>query len=100
MARSKGISSRRIMWRHAFRPSTVALCGTAGVNIGGLLAGGFIVQFILAMPGLGYQLIAAIGRSDYLLVQGIVLVVSVGVIIINFAFDFATNLVDPRISRE
>ena len=70
MARSKGISSRRIMWRHAFRPSTVALCGTAGVNIGGLLAGGFIVQFILAMPGLGYQLIAAIGRSDYLVVQG------------------------------
>jgi peptide/nickel transport system permease protein len=100
MARSKGISSRRIMWRHAFRPSTVALLGTAGVNIGGLLAGGFIVQFILAMPGLGYQLIAAIGRSDYLLVQGIVLVVSVGVILINFAFDFATNLVDPRISRE
>jgi peptide/nickel transport system permease protein len=100
MARSKGISSRRIMWRHAFRPSTVALLGTAGVNIGGLLAGGFIVQFILAMPGLGYQLIAAIGRSDYLVVQGIVLVVSVGVILINFAFDFATNLVDPRISRE
>jgi peptide/nickel transport system permease protein len=100
MARSKGISSRRIMWRHAFRPSTVALLGTAGVNIGGLLAGGFIVQFILAMPGLGYQLIAAIGRSDYLLVQGIVLVVSVGVILINFVFDFATNLVDPRISRE
>jgi peptide/nickel transport system permease protein len=100
MARSKGISSRRIMWRHAFRPSTVALLGTAGVNIGGLLAGGFIVQFILAIPGLGYQLIAAIGRSDYLVVQGIVLVVSVGVILINFAFDFATNLVDPRISRE
>jgi peptide/nickel transport system permease protein len=100
MARSKGISTRRIMWRHAFRPSTVALCGTAGVNIGGLLAGGFIVQFILAIPGLGYQLIAAIGRSDYLVVQGIVLVVSVGVILINFAFDFATNLIDPRISRE
>jgi peptide/nickel transport system permease protein len=100
MARSKGLSQRRIMWRHAFRPSTVALLGTAGVNIGGLLAGGFIVQFILAMPGLGYQLIAAIGRSDYLVVQGIVLVVSVGVILINFAFDFATNLVDPRISRE
>jgi peptide/nickel transport system permease protein len=100
MARSKGISQRRIMWRHALRPSSVALLGTAGVNIGGLLAGGFIVQYILAIPGLGYQLIASIGRSDYLVVQGIVLVVSVGVILINFACDLLTCIVDPRISRE
>lgn len=100
MARSKGISQRRIMWRHAFRPSSVALLGSAGVNIGGLLAGGFVVQYLLAIPGLGYTLITAINMSDYLLVQGIVLVVSVGVVLINFMFDFVINIVDPRISRE
>ncbi len=100
MARSKGISARRIMWRHAFRPSSVALLGTAGVNIGGLLASGFVVQYLLAIPGLGYTLISAIDTSDYLLVQGIVLVVSVGVVFINFVFDFIINIVDPRISRE
>ena len=100
MARSKGISQRRIMWRHAFRPSSVALLGTAGVNIGGLLAGGYIVQYLLSIPGLGYTLIQSIGLSDYLVVQGIVLVVSVGVILINFAFDLIINIVDPRISRE
>lgn len=100
LARSKGISQRRIMWRHAFRPSSVALLGTAGVNIGGLLASGFVVQYLLAIPGLGYTLISAIDTSDYLLVQGIVLIVSVGVVIINFLFDFIINIVDPRISRE
>jgi peptide/nickel transport system permease protein len=100
MARSKGISQRRIMWRHAFRPSSVALLGTAGVNIGGLLAGGFVVQYLLQIPGLGYTLIAAINSSDYILVQDIVLVVSIGVVMINFLFDFIINLVDPRISRE
>ncbi len=100
MARSKGLSQRRIMWRHAFRPSSVALLGTAGVNIGGLLAGGFVVQYLLGIPGLGYTLISAIASSDYLLVQGIVLVVSVGVVVINFFFDFLTSVVDPRISRE
>ncbi|HVB50265.1 MAG TPA: ABC transporter permease [Acidimicrobiales bacterium] len=100
MARSKGLSQRRIMWRHALRPSSVALLGTAGVNIGGLLAGGFIVQYLLDIPGLGYTLIASIGLSDYLVVQGIVLVVAVGVILINFFFDFLINIVDPRISRE
>jgi peptide/nickel transport system permease protein len=100
MARSKGLSQRRIMWRHAFRPSSVALLGAAGVNIGGLLAGGFVVQYLLQIPGLGYTLIAAINSSDYLLVQDIVLVVSVGVVVINFLFDFLVNLIDPRISRE
>jgi len=100
MARSKGISQRRIMWRHALRPSSVALLGTAGVNIGGLLAGGFIVQFLLDIPGLGYLLISSIGLSDYLVVQAIVLVVAIGVILINFFFDFLINVVDPRISRE
>ena len=100
MARSKGLSQRRIMWRHAFRPSSVALLGAASVNIGGLLASGFVVQYLLAIPGLGYTLIQAIYQSDYLLVQGIVLTVSVGVVLINFIFDFAINVVDPRISRE
>jgi ABC-type dipeptide/oligopeptide/nickel transport system permease subunit len=75
MARSKGLSQRRIMWRHAFRPSSVALLGAASVNIGGLLAAGFVVQYLLQIPGLGYTLILAINESDFLLVQGIVLTV-------------------------
>ena len=58
------------------------------------------MQYLLAIPGLGYTLIAAINDSDYLLVQGIVLVVSVGVVLINFFFDFVINIVDPRIIRE
>jgi peptide/nickel transport system permease protein len=100
MARSKGLSQRRIMWRHAFRPSSVALLGAASVNIGGLIAAGFIVQYLLQIPGLGYTLILAINSSDFLVVQGIVLTVSVLVVGINFFFDFIINMVDPRISRE
>jgi peptide/nickel transport system permease protein len=100
MARSKGLSRRRILWLHAFRPSSVALLGSASVNISGLLAASFVVQYLLALPGLGLTLITAINTSDYLLVQGIVFVVCVGVVVINFFFDFVINLVDPRISRE
>jgi peptide/nickel transport system permease protein len=88
------------MWRHAFRPSSVALVGTAGVNIGGLIAGGFVVQFLLQIPGLGFTLIDAINLSDYLLVQGIVLVISVSVVLINFLFDFLITIIDPRIARD
>jgi peptide/nickel transport system permease protein len=100
MARSKGISRRRIFWRHAFRPSSVSLIGTAGVNIGGLLAGGFVIQYLLAIPGLGYMLVIGIGSSDFVLVQGIVLFISIFVVLINFLFDFIVTLVDPRIARD
>ena len=100
MARSKGISRRRIMWRHAFRPSSVALLGTAGINIGGLIAGGFVVQYLLSIPGLGSTLIASITLQDYLVIQSTVFVVAVSVIVINFAVDFITTIVDPRIARD
>jgi peptide/nickel transport system permease protein len=100
MARSKGLSRRRIMWRHAFRPSSVALLGTAGINIGGLIAGGFVVQYLLSIPGLGSLLIASITLQDYLVIQSTVFVVAVAVIVINFAVDFITTLVDPRIARD
>ena len=53
-----------------------------------------------ASTGLGYTLILAINQSDFLVVQGIVLTVSVLVVAINFFFDFVINVVDPRISRE
>jgi len=60
MARSKGLSDRRIMWRHALRPSSVSLLASAGVTIGSLIAGTFIVELLLQMPGLGYQRISSV----------------------------------------
>jgi peptide/nickel transport system permease protein len=100
MARSKGLSDRRIMWRHALRPSTISLLASVGVTVGTLIAGTFVVELLLQMPGLGYQLISSINQDDYVVVQGIILVVAVAVVLINFVFDFLFTLVDPRIARE
>jgi peptide/nickel transport system permease protein len=100
MARSKGLSDRRIMWRHALRPSSISLLASAGVTIGSLIAGTFVVELLLQMPGLGYQLISAVNQDDYTVVQGITLFVAVAIVIINFIFDFLFTIVDPRIARE
>jgi peptide/nickel transport system permease protein len=70
MARSKGLSNRSIMLRHAFRPSTFSLLAASGVNIGALLAGTFIVEYLFAIDGLGYSLVVAVQQRDYLVVQG------------------------------
>ena len=100
MARSKGLSDRYIMWRHALRPSSLSLLAAAGLNIGGLVAGAFVVQYLLALPGLGYALVNSINQVDYVVVQGITLFVAVVVVVLNFIIDFLFTIVDPRIARE
>jgi peptide/nickel transport system permease protein len=100
MARSKGLSNRWIMWRHAFRPSSFSLLAAAGVNIGALIAGTFIVEFLFAIPGLGYSLVQAVDQRDYLVVQGITLVVAVAYVVLQFLIDFLFTVVDPRVTRE
>jgi peptide/nickel transport system permease protein len=100
MARSKGLTDRRIMWRHALRPSSVSLLASVGVTISGLIAGTFVVELLLQLPGLGFQIISAINQDDYTVVQGITLVVAVAIVLINFVFDFIFTVVDPRIARD
>jgi peptide/nickel transport system permease protein len=100
MARSKGLSNRRIMMRHAFRPSTFSLLAVAGIQIGSLLAGMFVVEYLFAINGLGYSLVQAVQQRDYLVVQGITLVVAIAFVIINFIVDFVFTVVDPRVVRE
>jgi peptide/nickel transport system permease protein len=100
MARSKGLSNRRIMLRHAFRPSTFSLLAVAGIQIGSLLAGMFVVEYLFAINGLGYSLVQAVQQRDYLVVQGITLVVAIAFVILNFIVDFLFTVVDPRVVRE
>jgi len=100
MSRSKGLSNRYIMWRHAFRPSTFSLLAVAGISIGALLAGMFVVEYLFAINGLGLSLVDAVQQRDYLVVQGITLVVSIAFVVLNFIVDFLFTVVDPRIARD
>jgi peptide/nickel transport system permease protein len=99
VARSKGLSDRRILWRHALRPSMSTLLASTGNNIALLVTGLFIVEVKFALPGLGASLQAAIQQDNYVLVQGIALVTAVFVVFLNFLLDIATVVIDPRVAR-
>lgn len=99
MARSKGLSTRYIMLRHALRPSSFSLLAGAGLSIGSLFTGAFVVEYLFAQPGLGFQLVHAIESDDYLMVQGLALITAVAFVVINFVVDFLLTLLDPRIRR-
>ena len=99
VARSKGLSNRRILWRHALRPSMSTLLASTGNNIALLVTGLFIVEVKFGLPGLGASLQGAIQADNYVLVQGIALVTAVTVVFLNFLLDIATIVIDPRVAR-
>lgn len=99
LARAKGLTKRRTSWVHALRPSSLPLITTVGLATGGLVGGLFIVEFLCAIPGLGYEFLQAIGQSDYITIQGIVLTMATIFVVLLFLVDFAFAMLDPRTKR-
>jgi peptide/nickel transport system permease protein len=97
MARAKGLKPRRILLVHALKPSSLTLVTVTGINIGRLIGGAVLVETIFALPGIGRLLIGAINARDFVMVQGVVLFVATGFVLINFAVDTLYGALDPRI---
>ncbi len=97
VAKAKGMSTRRILLMHALRPSSFTLLTVAGVNLGALVGGSLILETIFNIPGVGTYLATAIFQRDWLVVQGVVVVLAVGFVFANFAVDVIYALLDPRI---
>jgi peptide/nickel transport system permease protein len=97
MARAKGLKPSRILLVHALKPSSLTLVTVTGINIGRLIGGTVIVESIFALPGIGRLLIGAIYTRDLVILQGVVLVVACGYVLMNFIVDMLYAVLDPRI---
>lgn len=96
-AKAKGVSDRRILWAHALRPSSFTLLTVLGVNTAALVGGALIIETLFSLPGLGTALGTAIFQKDFLVVQGVVLVIAVGFVLVNFLVDVLYAVLDPRV---
>lgn len=99
MARAKGLSTWRILFRHAFRPSTFTLVTVGGVQVATLITGAVIVENVFGLHGLGAALVYAVSNKDLPTVQVITIIVAVAFIVINFAIDQLYAVIDPRVRR-
>jgi len=97
MAKAKGLRPARILLVHALKPSSLTLVTVAGINIGRLIGGALIVETIFALPGIGRLLVGAIYARDFIILQGVVLFVAIGFVIVNFIVDLLYAVLDPRI---
>jgi peptide/nickel transport system permease protein len=97
MARAKGLKPSRILLVHALKPSSLTLVTVTGINIGRLMGGTVIVESVFALPGIGRLLLGAIFTRDLIILQGVVLCVACGYVLMNFIVDMLYAVLDPRI---
>lgn len=97
MARSKGMSTARIMWRHALRPSSITLITAAGLNVGTLIGGSVVIERIFSIPGIGQQIAQALIGRQVVALQGLVAVIAVIYVALNVGIDILYRVIDPRI---
>ena len=97
LAQARGLSDRRIMWRHVLRPSSLNFMTAAGLQIAGLIGGVFIVEVLFAINGMGRLVIFSVVLEDFAVVAAIVALLTVSYVVLNFIVDLLYSRVDPRI---
>lgn len=100
VARAKGLSERRILVKHVLRNALIPTITVLAVNIGWLLSGAVIVEYVFSIPGLGTLLVRAVGFRDYPVIQGLAVVFAMLVVTVNLLADLIYILVDRRVLRE
>ncbi len=100
VARAKGLSESKVLYKHALRNCAIPLITYFGLQFGGLLGGIVVIERVFNWPGLGTLAFDAVAARDYPVLQGVITVLSLMIVAINLLVDIAYGLVDPRIRTE
>lgn len=96
-ARAKGLSERTIIMRHGMRHALLPVMTIFGIELGRLIAGSVIIEYVFSWPGIGYLMINSILQSDYPVVQAGVAVIAFSIAMGNLVVDISYRYIDPRI---
>jgi peptide/nickel transport system permease protein len=97
VARAKGISEAAVLGRHVLRNSLLALVTFIGLQVGALISGAVIIEWIFAWPGMGWLTVDAVHSRDYTVVQGAVTLAACAFVLLNIAIDVGYAALDPRV---
>ena len=99
-AQSKGLPKRWVVYKHALRNAIIPVVTIVGLQAGDLLAGAIIIENVFHLPGVGRLVFEAIGQRDLPVIQGVVLLIAMMIVVINFFMDVGYRYLDPRIRYE
>lgn len=95
-ARARGLSTARIIFRHALRPSSLSLLTLAGLSLGRMLGSAVVVELLFALPGLGQLVVNSVLSRDVPTVEGVVMFIALVYVVINACLDLGYGALDPR----
>lgn len=97
LAQARGLSERRVMWRHVLRPSSLNFSTAVGLNVAGLVGGAFIIEVLFAINGMGSLVIRSVLLEDFNVVAAVVAILTIAYVSLNFFVDLLYAWLDPRI---
>ena len=100
LARAKGVATRWIIWKHAFRNALIAPMTFAGVLLAAYLTGAVVTETVFAWPGLGRLAVQSVFNNDFPIMTGVVMIFAGFFVIANFIVDLLYSWADPRIRLE
>jgi peptide/nickel transport system permease protein len=99
-AYAKGVKQKDVLFHHAFRNAMIPVVTIIGGSVASMVGGNVILENIFNIPGIGNQVVTALGYRDFPLVQGCVLIMSLFVMIVNLIVDLTYKWIDPRVTFE
>ena len=99
-ARAKGLPEGKVIFRHAFKNSSIDVITVTALQIGALIAGSVVVETVFSIPGMGRLLVDSIGFRDYEVVQALILFFSLEYMVINLLADVLYGIINPRVRYE
>jgi peptide/nickel transport system permease protein len=96
-ARAKGMRPRIVLFRHGLRNALLPVVTVIGLSVGALLSGAVLTETIFGLPGLGRTIYESITGRDYIVIQGMGLVVAIVYVLVNLVVDFSYGFLDPRV---
>jgi len=96
-AQAKGLSQRRVVWRHALRPALIPVVTLVGIQLGQLLGGVVVTETVFSWPGIGKLIVDAIFARDYPVVMGSIMITATLFVLINLFTDLLYVALDPRL---
>jgi peptide/nickel transport system permease protein len=94
---SKGLKERAVVWQHALKNAMIPVLTIIGLQIGALIGGSVLVEFLFGLNGMGYYLLRSVIGRDLLVVQSLVLIFATVYVVVNLAVDIGYAWLDPRI---
>ncbi len=96
-ARAKGLTENTILFKHVFRNALIPIMTNVGVLLPGIFVGSFLIEVFFSIPGLGREVLTAVNRSDYPVIQAVTVYLAAITMVINLLVDLLYRAIDPRV---